>query len=91
MSYIMRFLSAILAIFIVIPLYFVLLVVGATFQIFNGFTYENFVNYDFDYVKLQEYGVPFKYFGLIKIWMIVTTPIMMIFVNFYNGTKDIKF
>ncbi len=91
MSYIFRFLSAILIICIVAPTFLASQVVNAVFEIVNGFTYENFINYPMDYSKLQASGVPFKYFGILKIWMIISVPILMIFVNFFNGVKLIRF
>ncbi len=90
-GYVFRLLSAILTVFIVVPVFLILQVVNAIFEIVNGFTYENFNSFPVPYEKLMAGGIPFKYFGLFKIWLIISVPVLMIFVNFYNGLKTIKF
>ena len=40
---------------------------------------------------MENYKIQTKFFPVAKIWYMIIAPIIMIFVNFFNGIKDTKF
>ena len=91
MIFIFRFLSAIMTLCIVVPLYLVTLIADAIFKIFNGFTYHNFISTDVPFEMLEKAKINIQYYGFVKIWILLISPIIEIPFKFYQGLKSIKF
>lgn len=90
-STIYRFFSAILIIFGVLPLFLLLCVVNSLFDIVNNFTYYNYKSYVLPPALLEKVGTGVHSLGFLKIWMNLLSPIIMIYYNFKEGIKTIKF
>jgi len=92
MTYIYRFFSALLVVFTVVPLYFVLCTVNGIYEMFNNFTYENFKTPSVNVAgAIEKTGLDIRYHFFIKVWSLMISPIIMIFIHFINGVKEIKF
>jgi len=92
MNFILRVISLIITIFIVVPLCFLMYSAQAVFTIANNFTYYVFASYDAQiFEMIQQKNIDFKHFWILKLWTLIISPILSIFVNFINALKTIKF
>lgn len=90
MNHIYRFLSAILTIFIVIPLYAANCIVYCVFEIANNFTYHNFNSPVLPLEVLEKAGIDIKYYGFAHIWSLIVGPPVKAVFQFIRGVKSIK-
>lgn len=89
-TYVFRFLSALFVIFIVVPIYFIGLVINSLFEIVNGFTYNKFIKYTLPDGLFEKTGLDYKYLWFVKILTIIMSPIIKIPFSFYSAVKSIK-
>lgn len=92
MQYIFRTISIIYVIIVIIPLFIIRILSQCIFDIFNNFTYQNFVDSDAQLLEMaHNNGIDMKYYGFLKIWTLATHPILEFFLNLVSGIKSIKF
>ena len=90
-SYPLRFLSAIIVICVIVPIYFVAQIVNGVFEIFNNLTYKGFRNYVLPEALQAKLGVDYRYYSLLKLYVIIVQPIIAIPFNFYAAVRTIRF
>jgi len=61
------------------------------FIILNNFTYHNFVNFHLPIDEIQKRGLGIQWYGFLKVWMLVASPIVQLFVDFFDACKTIRF
>lgn len=89
---VLRSISLLLGYTIIIPLYFVTLLLTAPLNILSNLViYDNFKNYEMPDQALKMQGTGMQSLGFLKIWLMIVMPIIHPFFEAFYAAKKMKF